>query len=253
MSQGLPRSIPAKNRVMALETQIRSAEYRQAQEFMSRRTQPYSEITPKLFSLEHDVMTPNRDRGFQDIHLFLAGLELALRQRAVRIFDLEWRGNHTTINVHQFGGMEQRIDLDAIINWTVWRGRTGFLLPSTDARPTRWRDWQQQVGAVISHEWTPLASILAIDNEDSRIAPSTRVRRASKCVDLSYLNWTWGGAISGRPWRPGRVHPKRGNLETIVRPVRYMSITDPSPTGAGWIWNSSVLFESANHTGRLYE
>ena len=169
MAQGGPRRIPEKNRAMEVATQIRSAEYQQAQEFMMGRSLPYSKVTVKLFSLAHDAMTSNHDRNFHDIHLFLAGLGMGLHQHVVRIFDLEWRDNQATINVHQLGDLDQQTGLDASINLIALRGHVRFLLPSSDTRPTSWRDWQQQVGNVIVHEWIPWQSVLADDDEKPRV------------------------------------------------------------------------------------
>ena len=59
------------------------------------------------------------------------------------IFDLEWRDDRTTINVHQFGDVDQNVGLGASINLMVWRGHMRFLLPAEDTRDTIWRDWQQ--------------------------------------------------------------------------------------------------------------
>ena len=192
MAQGRPRRTPDKNRAMTAATQIRSAEYQRAQEFMLGRSQPYSKVTAELFPLAHDVMTSNHDRNFHDTPLFLEGLGLGLHQHVVRIFDLEWWGNHATINVHQFGDLDQQTGLDAITNLIVWRGHMGFLPPSSDTRPTRWRDWQQQVGNVIVHEWIPWQSVLDDDEEKPRVIPLPLVLRAIKCAVSSYLNWTPG-------------------------------------------------------------
>ena len=171
MAQGRRRGITDKTRVTTLDAQLRSAEYQKAQEFMTRCTRPYSKITAKLFSLAHDVMPPNVDRNSHGFHLFFAGMELTLHKHAVRVFDLEWRGNHTAINAHQHGGPEQRIDLDTVINLIVWRGHMGFLLPSSDTQPTSWRDWQQQVDHVTVDEWGPWDSAMDGDKEESPTVP----------------------------------------------------------------------------------
>ena len=98
-------------------------------------------------------MTPNHDSYFPDIHLFLTEMGLTVRQFAVRTFDLEWRENRTTITVHQFVDVGQNVGLGASINLMVWRGHMGFLLPSEDTRATSWRDWHQQVGHIMAHQW----------------------------------------------------------------------------------------------------
>ena len=110
-------------------------------------------------------MAANHDRDFQDIHLFLAGTNLALHQHVVRIFDLEWLGSHALINAHQFGGPNQQTGMDIIINLAVCRGAMRFLLPSTDTRPSGWRDWTHQVGEVTVNEWTPWTALLTSDAE----------------------------------------------------------------------------------------
>ena len=181
ITQGRPRRIPDKNMVMIVASQVRSAEYQQSQEFMTRCSQPRSESSAKLFSLAHDVMTASHDRNFQDIHLFLDGLDMGMHRQVVRIFDLEWRGNHTTINVHQFGDMDQQIGLDMSINLIVWRGHMRFLLPSADTRPTSWRDWQKKVSSVIIHDWAPWHQVLAEDTEQPRLIP---LRPCSTCFKL---------------------------------------------------------------------
>ena len=181
MAQGRPRRIPDKNRVATVATQIRSDEYQQAQEFTKGRSRSRSETTSKLFSLAHGVMTSNRDRNFQDIHLFLEGLDLSLHHHVVRIFDLECRDNHTTINVHQFGDSDQKIDLDAIINLIVWRGHVRFWTPSADTRHTSWRDGQQQVGSLVVREWIPWQNALENDDEYPHV---TALYPCSTCFKL---------------------------------------------------------------------
>ena len=155
LAQGRPRRIPNKSRVMAVAGQIRSAEYQQAQEFVTFCTLPRTNVSGKLFPPAHDVRTTNHDRSFQDIHVFLSGSDLALHNHFVRVFDLEWRGDHTAIRAHQFGDPNLQVGWDMRINLVAWRGHMRFLYPSTDTRATNWRDWQQQIGHVTVHAWTP--------------------------------------------------------------------------------------------------
>ena len=58
LAQGKPRRVPNKARVMTIATQLRRAEFQQAQEFMDVCPAPWSKITDKLYSLARDVMTP---------------------------------------------------------------------------------------------------------------------------------------------------------------------------------------------------
>ena len=45
----------------------------------------------------------------------------------------------------------------------------GFLFPSTDARPTSWRDRSQQAGEITINEWIPRAVTMFNDNDEPTI------------------------------------------------------------------------------------
>ena len=138
MAHGRPRRVPRRNRVATVDAQIRGVEFQQALEFATRRIQHHTEITAESFSSARDVMTGNRDRDLLYIRTFLAGIGMALYQHVVRIFDLEWRDNHTVLNANQFGDPDRRTGSDTSINWIFWRGHIRFRLPSTDTRPKSW-------------------------------------------------------------------------------------------------------------------
>ena len=69
-SQGFPRRVPTKSRVMILASQLRKVEYQQAQMFMGKCPWPTTRNGAKIPPIAHDVMTSHHDRGFRDIHVF---------------------------------------------------------------------------------------------------------------------------------------------------------------------------------------
>ena len=155
-AQGFPRRVHTKSRVLILASQLRKAEYQQAQLFTEHCPWPTTRSNAKLFSLAHDVMTAHHDRSFQDIQFFWSGAEVGIASRAVHVFDVETHGEITRINVRQFGaGDSSNGGLDRVINLLVWRGHMRFMLPSTETRPTCWRDLSHQVGEIALHDWMP--------------------------------------------------------------------------------------------------
>ena len=165
--QGRPRRVPNKSRVSTLASHLRRDEYQQAHDFTSTCNYPSPKMSDKLYSMAHDVMPPNRDRSFQDINLCLSGIVATLSKHVIRVFDLERQDNRSRINVHQFGDVDQKTRLDDSINLLVWRGHMGFLMPSTDNRPTSWRDWVQQVGEITVQDWAPWGDMMARGTDHS--------------------------------------------------------------------------------------
>ena len=165
--QGRPRRVPNKIRELVLASHLRRSEYQNAQDFTSVYRYPSTKMSAKLYSHVRDVMSPNHDRGFQDINLSLSSIETTLSKHVVRVFDLEMQEGHARTNVHQFGDADPKSGLDTSIGLLMWRGHMRFLMPSKATRPTSWRYWAQQVGEISAHEWTPWSDVMAIDSDQA--------------------------------------------------------------------------------------
>ena len=71
-SQNCPRRVPNKSRVNSVAGELRQVEYQSAIRFVSTVKKPRTQREHELWSVAHDVMTPNHDRQFRELPAFLA-------------------------------------------------------------------------------------------------------------------------------------------------------------------------------------
>ena len=72
-----------------------------------------------MWSKAHDVMTPNHDRQFREVPLFLQRGLGHIKDMTLRIIDIEQMGHTDVVNMHIFGpNTDKAISTDMALR--VW-------------------------------------------------------------------------------------------------------------------------------------
>ena len=150
--QNFPKIVPNKTRVGSLAAQLRQVEYQQGAQCVERIKQRHTRREYEMWSQAHDVMTPNRDRQFREIPLFLQRGMGNIKDMALRIIDIEQVGQEFIANLHVFGpNTDNEISTDMTL--CVWKERMRVLLPSAETTPKSWSKWQHCFHSVHTYEW----------------------------------------------------------------------------------------------------
>ena len=99
--QNCPTRVPSRTRVDSLAEQVRQVEYRQGAQGVSRIKRPHARGEHEIWP--HDVITPNHDRQFREIPLYLQRGLGRIKELTLRIIDIESSGPRPTVGMHIFG------------------------------------------------------------------------------------------------------------------------------------------------------
>ena len=161
-SQGCPKRVPHKTRVVALASHFRQYEYRQACGFANQIKKPSSHREYELWSVAHDAMAANRDRQFREIPVFLTGILNLGKCATLGIFEVKDLPSGRNVSVHQMGKSSDN-DIDEDMTLLVYSGHMRMLLPAPETTIKEWKGWQTQVNRAHLYERIGWETILPSD------------------------------------------------------------------------------------------
>ena len=241
--QNSPKMVPSRARVDSMAAQLRQVEYQQGTQCVSRIKNPHTRREYEIWSQAHDAMTPNHDRQFRDIPLFLQRGLGQIKDTTLRIIDIESSGRNLTANMHIFGPNTYK-EISTDLTLCVWKEHMRFLIPSAATTPKSWLAWQHCFRSIHTYEWEeelekdeshPVKYVLepcAICSQRVRIphrnifnpvgwhhvTPANQITTGRSPVEQQTdVEW-WG---SWNPWVFGNPQPEDDSTPTPL--CRYMS------------------------------
>ena len=131
--------------------EFRQLEYQNALRFVSTVKKPQTQREHELWSVAHDVMTPNHDRQFRELSAFLPTC-LLRNEEVLRIYDIEECDGKIRANAHVYG-KEHHSSIEQDLTLCVWNGHMRCLFPTSITAADNWKTWASYVDTVFSYEW----------------------------------------------------------------------------------------------------
>ena len=150
--QNFRKRVPNRTRIDSLAAQLRQVEYQKGAQCVAMTKHPHTRREYEMWSQAHDVMTPNHDRAFRAVPLFLQRGLGRIKDMTLRIIiDIEQTGQTDVVNMHIFWpNTDKKISTDMTL--CVWKEHMRFLIPSAETPPKSLLAWQHCFHSVHTYE-----------------------------------------------------------------------------------------------------